>query len=213
MSSKHLIRWSGMAAVAGALLMMVATVVPDLLFPSDEATSVIALSSAWIPLWALFLIGLILIALGLVGLYARQSERAGSLGLIAFLVTFTGVALALGFAWTFLFTVPTLAEGAPALLDNEDVSGPLAVAFPLTFILFGGGWLLFGLATVLARVFPRWAGILLMIGAVLDFSSDFLPITFPIGTVVFGAALIWLGYLLWSEYRQPVASPEAAVEY
>lgn len=108
MSIANLIRWSGLAMLIGALFMMVATVVPDLLFPGDEATSVIALSSAWIYLWALFLIGLILIGLGLVGLYLRQSERAGTLGLVAFLVTFAGVALALGFAWTFLFTIPTL---------------------------------------------------------------------------------------------------------
>ena len=210
---KNLIRWSGMAAMIGAFLMMVATVVPDILIPGDELTSVVALSGAWIPLWALFLIGLILIALGLVGLYARQAERAGVFGLVAFLVAFTGVALALGLAWTFLFTVPSLAEAAPAFLDNEEIPGPLALAFPLTFILFDGGWLLFGLATALAKVFPRWAGILLMIGAVLDFSSNFLPISFPIGTVLLGAALIWLGYLLWSEHRQTAIRPEATVEY
>ena len=213
MSSKSLVRWSGMATVLGALLILVTSVVPELFFPNDEALSVSAMSSRWMPLWALFFIGLILIALGLVGLYTRQTERSGAFGLVAFLVAFTGVALALGLAWTFLFTVPSLAEAAPAFLDNEEIPGPLALPLPLTFILFDGGWLLFGLATTLAKVFPRWTGILLMIGAVLDFSSNFLPISFPIGTVLLGAALIWLGYLLWSEHRQTAIRPEATVEY
>jgi hypothetical protein len=44
----------------------------------------------------LYLLGGVLLQLGLVGLYIRQSGPLGILGLVAFLVAFLGTALAVG---------------------------------------------------------------------------------------------------------------------
>jgi hypothetical protein len=60
----------------------------------------------------------------------------------------------------------------------------------LTFITLGVGWLLFGIATLHGGVFPRWAAILLMVGAVLSF----FPV--PLTSIVLSAAVIWLGFIL-----------------
>jgi hypothetical protein len=104
----------------------------------------------------------VLLLIGLVGLYARQSEAAGPLGLAGFLVAFLGTALNMGFFWAILFLTPILAVEAPVLLDEGPTPG-----FFFTLITFTVGWMLFGVATLRARVYPRIAAIVLIIGAVL----------------------------------------------
>ncbi len=55
---------------------------------------------------------------GLVGLYARQSEASGPLGLAAFLVAFAGTALVFGTWWTNAFVAPVLAQENSRLLEK-----------------------------------------------------------------------------------------------
>jgi hypothetical protein len=62
----------------------------------------------------------------------------------------------------------------------------------LSFITFSLGWLLFAIGTLRARVFPRAAAILLIVGAVFVF----LPLLFT--TVVFAVAVAWLGFALFT---------------
>jgi hypothetical protein len=69
-----------------------------------------------VPLNLLELFGLALMLLALVGLYARQAEAAGPLGLVGFLAAFLGTGLLMGASWTNTFTPPVVAREAPALL-------------------------------------------------------------------------------------------------
>ena len=193
MSSSNLIRWSGLAALVGGVLWVVLDVAFFIII-GDQPESVVADTSAWVILLVLALVGSMLIFLGLVGLYARQVAETGVLGLIAFLVAFFGMTLLVGIIWTFTFVVPPLAEAAPEFLD-ADPSGVLAAGFILTVVLFALGWILFGLASLLAGVLPRGAAVLLIIGAALSFVLDFLEL--PLGEVVFGVALAWMGYAVW----------------
>lgn len=50
------------------------------------------------------LLGRALLALGLIGLYVRQSGATGIPGLIGFLITFFGLALPVGFEWSGVLT-------------------------------------------------------------------------------------------------------------
>jgi hypothetical protein len=202
MSSSNLIRWSGLAALVGSVLLVVLEVVEFVLF-GGQPQSVTAATSASIIVDVSFVVASMLIILGLVGLYARQAEQAGTLGLIAFLVTFIGTVMLSGSAWSEAFITPAVAEAAPELL-GADPSGLLAAGVILTFGLFALGWLLFGLASLRARVLPRGAAVLLMVGAVLFFVL--LLLEFPAWTVVLGAALAWMGYALWSGTGEPAAS-------
>lgn len=88
----------------------------------------------------LFLTGAVLLLGGLVGLYARQSEAAGRLGLAGFLVAFLGTALLVGLFFVQAFFVPHLATRFPEVLDAGE-QGLLAVGFGLTFIVFPVAWL------------------------------------------------------------------------
>ena len=59
----------------------------------------------------LTLLGTVMLLVGLVGLYVCQSEAAGLLGLVGFLMSFSGNALIAGAVWEETFVVPWLAWG------------------------------------------------------------------------------------------------------
>jgi hypothetical protein len=142
----------------------------------------------------LTLLGTVLLLVGLVGLYVCQSEAAGLLGLVGFLISFLGNALVAGAVWEATFVVPWLAWEAPELLD-EGPTEWLALGFTLSYTLAGIGVILFGVATIRARVFPRVAAILLMIGVVPVAVWNFVPL--PLPDVLLGVAVAWLGLALF----------------
>jgi hypothetical protein len=91
------------------------------------------------------LFGTVLVLFGLSGLYISQSEAAGTLGLVGFLLAFLGPALVVGVSWAEAFIAPFLAAEAPEFLETENF------AFPLSLLTFVMGWLVFGVATLRAR--------------------------------------------------------------
>ncbi len=152
------------------------------------------------------LAGAALLLLGLLGLHARQAEAAGPLGTVGFLAAFSGTALVVGSFWATAFFAPAMAVADPASFDA--LQGPpvrLAGAFVVTMATFVLGWMLFGVAALRARVYPRGAALLLIIGSPLALGT-LLVVGFPTG-VFFSAAVAWLGYALYSEQSAPVGQP------
>jgi hypothetical protein len=188
MSSSNLIRWAGLAAILAGVLLVVGDLLDLAIGFGDEPFSEVATTGTHALQSWIRLIGAVLLLIGLVGLYARQSEAAGPLGLAGFLVAFLGTALVMGFFWAILFLTPTLAVEAPVLLDEGPPPG-----FFFTLITFSVGWLLFGIATLLARVYPRTAALVLIIGAVISI----LPL--PFTGIVLAVAVAWLGFALFTE--------------
>ncbi len=160
-------------------------------FSEEAVTSGYGLQST------LWLIGALLLLVAAVGLYARQPEAAGTLGLVGFLAALMGTGLLVGLIWANVFVAPTLAVEAPAVLDAEP-AGTLAFGFLLSITIFGLSWALFGVAMLRTRVYPRVATILLIIGALL------VIVPLPATGFVLEAALIWLGVIcLRAEGRAP----------
>ncbi len=184
-SLSKVIRWGGMSAVIGGALFVLGDLL-GLSLGGDFTES--AGTSTFVVQQVLFLLGTVLVLFGLFGLYARQIETAGSLGLVGFLVAFLGTALMAGLSWTQLFIVPFVAAEAPALLETEPVGSMLSF---LTFLV---GWLVFGVSTLRAGVYPRAAAILLIVGAVMPLVGFVLPAS----AFVFGIAVAWLGFVLFS---------------
>lgn len=210
MSSKNLLRWSGLAALIGGVLLAILSALESVLFGSQPDSAAMA-SSAWIILEVVFIVAELLIILGLIGLYARQVEQSGSLGLIAFLVAFTGSVMVSGIDWGSAFMAPWLAETAPSGLLDAEPTGLFGAGILLTYLLFVLGWLLFGLVSLQAQVLPRGSAVLLMVGAILFLVMAFVEFGFE--AVVFGAGVAWMGYALWSGpgSTERVSIPEAAL--
>jgi hypothetical protein len=200
MSSSNLIRWSGLAALVGGVLIFISDVLNAVLFPSEPG-SAIMLTSIWFIVQLLGLLALVFIGLGLVGLYTCQAQRAGILGLISFVITFSGILMVFGLLWGESFLGQLVAEQAPGLLGAEP-SGVLAVGSILSIVLFVLGWFLFGLASLRAKVLPRGATFLMILGALLFFVLSSLDL--PLWSLVLAAALTWMGYALWSGISKAV---------
>lgn len=199
MKLANLIRRSGAAAVFASMMLLISDILELLVF-GFENVSTIAAMGVYAFITACVLLAALLLSLGLIGLYASQAEAAGFLGFLGFLMAFVGTLLFAGFFWAQEFFAPVVAEAAPDLLDN--VPGWLYFGSVMTFSLFALGWLLFGVATFRARIYPRWAALLLMIGAVL------IIFPLPVPSVVFDVAVAWLGLtLLRGRTRLPSGHP------
>lgn len=109
-------------------------------------------SPNWVTAHLVYWVSVILLQFGLVGLYVRQVEEAGWLGLVGFVLAFIGT----GFVETILFMVstiiPFLAAQAPPFFDQAMT--PPAFRVPVFVGGFGLGYILFGVATMRRCVTP-----------------------------------------------------------
>src|SRR5215212_4537191 len=198
MTSSSLIRWSGLAAVMSAVLLLTTDIMDAYHIGAVTTAETAELNRQFLTTSAhafesaLRLIALgLLLPLGLVGLYARQSEDAGPLGLVVFVVAFAGTVLVSGFAWVDTFVAPELATSTPRLTESGPPPGRA-----LSFLVFGTGWALFGLASLVGRVYPRSASALLIVGAVILTVVTLTLLPVPLGGLPFEAAVVWLGVAL-----------------
>jgi hypothetical protein len=203
----RLLSWCGMALMAAGVLMVVAT----LLHPSREtATTIAASESRLVAAHVVYTLAWLLVLLGLPGLYAAQRGGMGRLGLAGLLTAFSGTYL-IAVTGNFGFLAPVLAKQSPAVLDSISQYLPVVIINGLAAILFMIGYVLFGVAMIRTATLPRWAGVLVAVGApahLLGFGIAQLVSTaaWPIaivGSVSLGAGLAWPGYRLW---RTPAAS-------
>ena len=205
----HFTRWSGLASMVGGLLFPLGIAI----HPLRHGQAVNA--SPYAAIHVLIAVALMLVLFGLVGLYIRQVEQLGQLGLYSFMLAFSGNLWTYGLIITEGFMWPTVGLHDPAAVHNFGPNVVEARGSSLLFIFFAGlalfavGYALFGRATMRARVLPRWGGVLMAIGAVLYVVGGFsLPVLGPesavvtiietSGAVPFGLGFIWLGYGLWA---------------
>src|SRR3712207_3645357 len=137
MSYRGMLRLAGLAAMVGGAIVALASLqqflnlaspgILDTDGPSSGPRNVVFARYVLQPF------GVALLALGLVGLYARQARATGIPGLIGFLLAFFGTAIVYAGYWSIL----------------------------LAYL----GWALFGVSSLRARIYPRIASILLIVGA------------------------------------------------
>jgi hypothetical protein len=211
-TAAKLIRWAGLAAMAAGIIF--AAIQP--IHPPDVLASVT--TGAWAIITPVKTAMCLLFLLGLAGLYGRQADKAGWLGLGGFLLFSLSWALNLAFIFAEAFILPRLATTAPAFVEGFlgifngrptglDL-GALAALYGLTGILYMLGGLLFGIATFRAGILPRWAAGLLAVTAVVTPAAALLPHEFQrLAGMPVGFALAWLGYALWAERRAHASAP------
>jgi hypothetical protein len=189
MSYRGMLRLAGLAAMVGGAIWALASLQQFLNLASPDLLNVdrpIGGNNVVLVRYVLQPFGVALLALGLVGLYARQARATGIPGLIGFLLAFFGSAIVYAGYWSIL----------------------------LAYL----GWALFGVSSLRARVYPRLASILLIVGALTAQLFNPSVAVGPgatygyvgaLGTLVVMIVLVWLGFLLLTE-RGEEAQPLAA---
>ena len=150
-----------------AMLGGVAALMEFIFYPDNPGLAEVLLLAAYV-----------LAAVGLVGFHAAQKEGYGRLGRAGFYTASVG---SLGAVLAMTATV----AGSASL----DVLHAIGAALMIV------GYILYGVATLQAKVLPRWCGVLFsVVGPVSFVVLGFGGYT----TIVFGLFWLILGYALWS---------------
>jgi hypothetical protein len=192
--STSTVRWAGVAGMLGGALFVLSAVLiasmPRGCIGGECAARTMRETGA---AGALLMLALLLIVVGMAGLVirARNAGRFGALGKTGAVVAAVGVALPL---------IGSLVQG---VLYGGDY--PLMPYFVIPGVLaLVTGFVLLGIAVLLATVLPRWAAALLVVGslAMLGFNDQNAQALLAIPN---GIAWIAVGYVLWSGEapRQP----------
>src|SRR5215208_872261 len=193
------VRVGAWAAMASGLALIVSMLLEWLVVPYERLGQTEAyFTSAYSVSSGLRLLSIVLLLWALIGIYGPQSRAAGTFGLWTFVVVFLGTALIAANTWAEVFVYPTLAQVAPNAWSGSvmEVSPYLAAGLTLSFPLFGIGLILFGVATIRAGVYPRWAAVLLIVSIPVTMFLDPTAGTFQesIGQILWGFAVAALGF-------------------
>jgi hypothetical protein len=209
-TASSLIRWAGFSAMLAGIVF--AGIQP--IHPPDVLASVN--TTAWAIITPIKTAMALLFLLGITGIYARQVDKIGWLGLAGFLAFSLCWSLELAFIFAEAFIIPPLASAAPQFVEGffgivngnpvEMNLGVLPTIYKLMSLLYLLGGLLFGIATYRAGILPRWAGGLLAVTALLTPLAAMLPHAIQrFAAVPVGVAVACLGYTLWVERRLKVS--------
>lgn len=166
MLPSNLIRWGGLAAIAAGIAYVVDALL-ELLMPSAPSSVV-------------HLLAVLLTLVAMVGLHTLQKANYGGIGRGGF--------------YTVVVALLAQALGRIADLLGNEAFGWLV--FPVGIFVMMVGLVLYGAATLQARVLPRWCGLGFIVVPPLVIV---LAISFgEYGELVFGLLWLAVGYVLWS---------------
>jgi hypothetical protein len=119
--------------------------------------------------------------------YDKQARAAGAFGLVALCAAIVGTVNLGANMWFEGFAAPWLADVVPQVLAAEKTMF-WKVGYLSSYTLFSIGWVLFGLASLRAGVFPRLISLAIVAAGIIGF----LAAKPPYG-VALGLALLSLG--------------------
>lgn len=129
-----------------------------------------------------------LLLLALVAVYGREARQAGMFGLVGVSAAVAGTMHLAGNYWFEVFAVPWLVQTAPEVMGAPR-NGLLVIGGLSSYALFAAGWMLFGLASLRARVFPAAICAAIVLSGLIGFRAAAPPFGVPLGLTV--AALGW----------------------
>ena len=192
MSSSDLIRWGGLAAILSGVVFIVLGLL-GLVLPEPSPGSF--LDTVFGPLFSVgFLVALLLLLVGLAGFHALQKGNYGRIGRVGFYTVLVGVSAQ-------LLAEVGLMFGSTALLPFD---------FVVLFLVVTVGLVLYGAATLQARVLPRWCGVGFIVGLPVWVAVSVVSVEYGgiLGGMLFGLLWLALGYVLWS--RRDAATEQPA---
>jgi hypothetical protein len=199
-SSTMLFRLGGLSLLLGGLLSILYLFIhPEgsgLAYYEDPMTA---------PSHLVGFVAVLMVLLGLPGLYARQAQRAGILGLAGMLLVFFGLAILDGthniIDSTVTPALATVPDAGPLLAERGSLEEAIQSGMLGTLVGAGGpmlllGLILLGIATIRANVLPRWTGALLIIAAPITPLGFLVPSLEDLTLTVPYLALGCLGFIL-----------------
>ena len=204
-TTSTLTKAAAIAAMAGGLLFIAVQIKhPVLNAPFTTSTEYAVRETAKIVMAVCSLIGI-------TGIYLRQVQKIGVLGLIGYAALAVGYLTILSVQVIGVFVLPDLANSQPGYVDDVlavatsgtpvgDVSRMRTLSHVGAAYIVGG--VVFGIALFRAGVLARWAAVLMSVGAVATVATFQLPeLTQRLFAIPAGVALIGLGYSLWRDQR------------
>lgn len=162
----------------------------------------------------------VLALVGITGMYLRQVERTGVLGLLGYVLFGAGYLLMMCLEVIGLAVLPSIAQSAPdyindvlAVATGGTATGDIGLVATLSLTSGVGymlGGLVFGIALFRAGILARWACALLAVSTVAVLAIPLLPqVNQRLFAIPNAVALIGLGYSLWREQRTsaPATTP------
>jgi len=193
MQLENPVRWGGFAAILAGVLL----VVSELLSTYFDYLSAdpLAYGRTIAPYdGAIGFLSPVVVQLGLIGLYAGQARATGMLGLVGFVLAFTGGQFLMpGASFVYPFREPYFWPWEFAEELAVEFFGWQIMVTVVLWLCFVVGWILLGVAALRSYLYPRAAAALLIAGVLI------LLLPVPLGSVIFAIALIWLGYALFAE--------------
>lgn len=191
MTPSLLARIAGPLAIVAGALVVVTRVVIMLTVPSDiDSLKVYVLTPTHAINGVASILAYAMLVFALVAVHALQDRAAGVLGVIGLGAAILGTVFMAGDWWYEAFAVPRLAEVAPETMDTF-ASSRLLLGGLTSFALFGIGWILYGLASVRAGVFPAALSWAVVAGGFL--SGVPIGLVYLSGSAILGLAFIMLG--------------------
>jgi hypothetical protein len=181
MQASDIYRWSGITGILAGGLNLIVELLPEQLSPAlDLFVNILGLGV-------------------LTALYVRQRAASGVTGWIGYVTQFFGMAVVIGFLFTQAFVLGSLDAAQRAAL----LTGPAGIVTVIGLAITAAGAILFGIASLQAGLFPRWAAFLLMLGFVIvPIGAAVSPLLKTAGEVILSAGLIGLSYSLFSGARE-----------
>ena len=176
-----LARVAGPTALAVGLLLLIQQVAMASFLDRSALETTMA-NALFVPLAAAYFIAFCGLLVVLVTAYSREADEAGAFGALAVLVALVGTMFLAGDLWFEAFAVPWLGDVAPASLHVP--GGTLVIGAFTSYVLFAVGWVLFGLASIRAHVFPLPISIGLVIGGIIGFQAALPPFAVPLALAI-----------------------------
>ena len=181
MEASNLYRWSGVIGIVAGVLNVIVELLPERLgLPLELFVNILGLGV-------------------LTALYLRQRAASGVSGWIGYVTQFFGMTLVIGFLFTQAFVLSGLDDAQRAAL----LTGPTGIVTVIGLAITTVGAIVFGITSLRAGVFPKWAAFLLMLGFVIAPAGAALsPLLKTAGEVILSAGLLGLSYTLFSGGRE-----------
>jgi hypothetical protein len=207
MSRTVLYQIAAAALVVGAVL----TTIGNLLAPQGDARAAVA-SWTYYPIAVVVLLGGLLTMASVPAIYLRQRKESGVLGFAGMVAVLSaGMALTVGYPTVQILIFPWIAtmNVSNKVLNEGPVVFTIFFAFASALVSLGG--VLFGVATIRARIFSRRLGIGFIVLTAASFVLGFLSIpggggiamswwwatTGTFGVSAYMVALAWYGIELF----------------